>query len=99
MIAPAPWRSQETGTATFWNVVDKDGVMVATAVSKELADAIALGRNAFGVTTRRCWGVAFHVGFGWKVPDSYIGVPHPAKYWPDPFTALVEADKAMKPDE
>ena len=56
---PVPWRAQETGTS-YWNVVGADGVMVASVISKELADRIALARNAFDAMTpeEQAWFLA-----------------------------------------
>jgi hypothetical protein len=56
---------------------------------------------AFDVMIRRRWGVTYPPGArkGWIVngPDvpEQFWKPNPEN-WPDPFTALVEADKWMK---
>lgn len=51
---------------------------------------IALARNAFDVMMRRGWGVAKELD-GWSVFGNGIVRGNPGV--PDPFTALVEADK------
>ena len=75
---------------------------------QDVADAefIALARNAFDVIMRRGWWAIkdIHDTFFVKGPCekstlSHLMTPHPKDDWgnpsrfPDPFTALVEADK------
>lgn len=84
-LTPAPW----TSTAD-------NGTNAANAAF------VALARNAFDVMMRRGWGVtpAYE-----KPPYDEFCVQDSAdqqirgliaKTWPDPFTALVEADKWYK---
>lgn len=77
------------------------------ASERDVADAefIALARNAFEVMTRRGWWAVKDIlgTFFVKGPNKgkfqHLDTPHPFDDWgnpsrfPDPYTALVEADK------
>lgn len=43
-VQPPPWRVRATGTS-YWNVVDENGVMVCSAVTREIAEFIARCRE------------------------------------------------------
>lgn len=68
---------------------------------------IALARNAFDVMMRRAWSPEGCLD-EWSVTEPDIHTPTGTissskpiggKYWPDPFTALVEADRWMSEQE
>lgn len=76
------------------------------------AEWIALARNAFDVMMRRGWGVDTDDSDPprwFPIVDSRQGDAHHVLYgkmpgtelpdWPDPFTALVEADEWLKKQE
>lgn len=78
--------------------------------SDEDCEFIALARNAFDVLMRRGWN-CYQLDDGWYVEDGGNKGENPGKilcairqrdgtneilHWPDPFTALVEADKWFK---
>jgi hypothetical protein len=103
-MSPAPWR----GGSPRWNVIDAHGRLVAEVVKrfngdKDVGDAhldfILLARNAFDVMMRRGWNPYYAADDGWRVEDGGCGgrttaeVNIGGKSWPDPFTALVEADR------
>jgi hypothetical protein len=58
---------------------------------------IVLARNAFDVMMRRGWFVVPNYmtrpGTAWRVKTAWPNCEVEWKEWPDPFTALVEADK------
>lgn len=101
-LSPAPWTVHKAshedadpdeafvlfggGTHDY----DRDSTMIDT----NHASFIALARNAFDVMMRRGWSVEqWHDG-RWSL--DHVIRPFcwtDAMAWPDPFTALVEADK------
>ncbi len=94
-LSPAPWTAN-----SFGEVYDPEG-RVADCGFVEDAEFIALARNAFDVMMRRGWIPTrwLSVSGKWGVfTDTGDGVPlelqkWPDDAWPDPFTALVEADR------
>ena len=75
--------------------------------AKDDALFCAMARNAFSVMTRRGWEVRNQddLGWcavkqsGWPVDASWINngnSPTLKRFWPDPFTAIVEADRWYK---
>lgn len=60
------------------------------------AEFIALARNAFEVMMRRGWGlISSHDGTWGVSKPGHLPTRLIHLRWPDPFTALVEADKWM----
>jgi hypothetical protein len=106
-MTPAPWKSIFHGfidPSKPWRVADADGDTVSLFVSETDANQCALARNAFDVMMRRGWEFRTVPGLGfcatsttghcvdeiWRIDGNN---PMPKRFWPDPFTALVEADK------
>lgn len=85
-LTPAPWELTDEG----W-CVDAD--------MHEHQEFIAIARNAFDVMMRQGWGVVLvkidNQNY-WCVPQLTPGICMPIHRWPDPFTALIEADKWYK---
>ncbi len=78
-------------------------VWFAREMKEDDAEWVKLARSAFDVMMRRGWfAVPMSTG-GWIVKrDNGIEVAVDGKWatrWPDPFTALVEADRWMKEQE
>ena len=104
-LTPAPWVAWHKPTETM---ADEDFHLVAGlpilprdhsfSFLEMDAEFIALARNAFDVMMRRGWA-AVEVGGhwqvrdrnGWDLPLSFYVTEHKGRF-PDPFTALVEAD-------
>ena len=66
--------------------------MLAANCNADDAEFIVLARNAFDIMMRRGWW-AQKRGEGWAVYNNWIPLPSDPLTWPDPFTALVSADK------
>ncbi len=74
-----------------------EGVVMSDAVDVKGAAFLALAQNAYEVMMRRRWGVC-KLPDGWGVWASEVAFPASRSIWgcwfgPDPFTALVEADR------
>lgn len=93
-------RDRHMDDSGFWACTPERETREEASVDAQFVD---LARNAFDVMMRRKWS-PMHVcqddhsdeeQWGWKVFShglaAYVG--DPADLWPDPFTALVEADK------
>lgn len=87
-LTPAPWKEfpfQSTAFGTEFKKADEEFAVLA--------------RNAFDVMMRLGWwpcpGIHSEKGLLWKVETvaQYTDQAVDGKWWPDPFTALVEADK------
>ncbi len=65
----------------------------------EVSAACSLGAAAFDVMMRRCWWVVPCSGGVWKVETVSDDASLADKFWPDPFTALVEADRLLPAGE
>lgn len=98
----------EDGTICSTSVAVVLGNATSVAIQDSNAEFITLARNAFDVMLRRGWGVRMFShnksgGQQWSVENIYgdgFWFPHHDKshniksqFWPDPFTALVEADR------
>ena len=108
-LTPAPWESANCAIYGPFSPTGRDRIgVVCEAVPKEESKArtnaafIALARNAFDVMMRRGWW-PIKRGDKWQVggqdPDepSETWETTPIQTgWPDPFTALVEADAWYK---
>ncbi len=104
-LAPAPWKADgqrvegpdEGGDRGRMVIYDEGGH------TETEAEFIALARNAFDVMVRRGWGVACYGPGRWVVPGFskhwYVVHAGPPYDYPDPFTALVEADNWLKARE
>lgn len=102
-LTPAPWEvSGVEGMTTKYVHSDQSPGVVAIDLCPTDAAFVALARNAFDAMMRRGWGVfpsQTEPGWGIVLPhlpqyaprDKYRWIR--AKRWPDPFTALVEADR------
>jgi hypothetical protein len=69
----------------------------STMMDRDHCEFIALARNAFDVMMRRGWSVQRYVGSGPENGMWFVDMKERAVWlpcWPDPFTALVEADKS-----
>lgn len=103
-LTPAPWEATRWRVCAGIGEGERIEVVCDTANNKETrteanalkAAFIALARNAFDVMMRRGWHANLYKGSPpeggmWyvDVPEMRIAIPA----WPDPFTALVEADK------
>lgn len=102
-VTPAPWLpGQNTdGQHTVYagSGVDVTPAWTNTARGRPMAQAdaefIALARNACDVMLRRSWG-PYNDAEKWYVSGENAGVVEAAGAngpYPDPFTALVEADR------
>lgn len=100
-ISPAPWETCCGG----WRVVSGDsrechvvcdvGTNKASRNPRNAANAefMAIARNAFDIMMRRQWWVVPHGRF-WRVRgDDSRDLDMENDNYPDPFTALIEADK------
>lgn len=96
-LAPAPWKARDCEVESAPINEKGDVMMIYDEGGHNEADAafIALARNAFDVMMRRGWGVENRGG--WyatsKYGDRAVGG---TDLYPDPFTALVEADAWYK---
>jgi hypothetical protein len=108
-LTPAPWHAGMPcadlcdcfrGTlggqcSNVWANEGREVTKPCAGLGKDDAEFIALARNAFDVMLRRGWWAVPCSGDVWKVEtvtdrdDEILA----GKYWPDPYTALVEADK------
>lgn len=101
-LSPAPWRTNH------WTEDDFHRLRHSQLGGTDL-EFIALARNAFDVMMRRGWWPIPRLnGGGWYLsvmsgtmtgpfcqdnrPEEFKALLRDA-YWPDPFTALVEADR------
>jgi hypothetical protein len=101
-LTPAPWKVAFHGMvdpSKAWRIVDSTGDTVGWCISGSDASIIALARNAFDVMTRRGWW-AEPIGQNWYVSTGRFGASAGEveaflsnRPFPDPFTALVEADR------
>lgn len=97
-LSPAPWEAivvdSEDGS---YDIEDPRHVEVGNVNGKTDAEFIALARNAFDVQVRRGWFAVpkyfNRPGTFWIVRTSIPNCAIEWKEWPDPFTALVEADR------
>jgi hypothetical protein len=103
-ISPAPWELSQMGSKDGRSVVVygrrplgkgfTSTMVFDSGATTENAEFIALARNAFEVMMQRGWGVSW-VDERWVIRDMkgmcLAGAGY--KEYPDPFTALVEADK------
>lgn len=96
-LTPAPWKHVSGNEASFSAVESGDGMFVVLWQPNQYdLEFIALARNAFDVMMRRGWGIVLFPS-GWTiaikdVSESFIMNKFRGMRWPDPFTALVEAD-------
>lgn len=99
-LSPAPWQvaSGSWGNGGCYSYVCN--INHDTRADGETdREFITLARNAFDVMMRRGWTANWNVDKSWGVQDAWT-----ARYpkglggqgWPDPFTALVEADRWYK---
>ena len=100
-LTPVPWAVRHgTMDSTVFcgseNPLDADCGF--NLPNRDDAEFIALSRNAFDVMLRRGWGVALEQNDSWTVRHAEPGSVDPVvdRSWPDPFTALVEADAWYK---
>lgn len=102
-LSPAPWFADPRDRLVIdagRSVLTTEVELAAGGSNRPTVDMafVALARNAFDVQLRRGWGVMpCRSVAGWWVCKDSEGTPFrddcPRLYWPDPFTALVEADK------
>ena len=105
-LNPAPWVVLEDSCGDLYIQAGKRNISLLAGEmggpgERLVLEFVALARNAFEVIMRRGWGVlpCRSVTGYWVAKDSE-GTPFdagcrencPTLYWPDPFTALVEAD-------
>ncbi len=108
-LTPAPWTVGEHEVYGFRDCGGPYKVQVSLIETDR--EFTALARNAFDVMMRRGWSTSqleldfrkpFPDRHGWCVLDDWGEIPRirrgeePVITWPDPFTALVEADKWYK---
>ncbi len=95
-LSPAPWQVEQfdRGPSLTSGPPDDASERFALDDPMERADMefAALARNAFDVMLRRGWGPTRDITGKWGVEEYWCSLPHQ----PDPFTALVEADKWHK---
>ena len=101
-LLPAPWEPDHE--MVYFGAVDDrgrpDSLVVAECRSPEVAQFVALARNAIDVLIRRGWAVR-HSEFDGMWWLAHAGTPHPKAFrdwseenaFADPFTTLIEADK------
>ena len=96
-LTPAPWQAQGEGICC--GLYAEPGHMLIFDPDSTWADAsfIALARNAFDVMLRRGWYAyppsSQQVGWGVDARPQALPMDLCKLSWPDPFTALVEAEK------
>ncbi len=96
-LTPAPWQADYQ--PALWRVISQSEDTVVTAMLDEPdAEFIALARNAFDVMMRRGWWPSWEEDGDWRLDEpgdvcTELGEWVRANPFPDPFTALVEADK------
>lgn len=100
-LLPAPWAYSYDGSGD-WSVGCEHEPQEARAAvvsdgdddfCRAHAAFIALAKNAFDVMMRRGWGVE-QWEEGWSIAQPKRPWQMPGDLcWPDPFTALVEADR------
>ncbi|HYE77641.1 MAG TPA: hypothetical protein VEI97_06620 [bacterium] len=103
-LSPTPWvvlypghsivLEQAGGVHVAWFQTD-DGPSLNRAEHEANANFCALARNAFEVMMRRQWNPIPQVDKTWGIQNYETTYPKGlgGMGWPDPFTALVEADK------
>jgi hypothetical protein len=102
-LTPLPWEAGVGDNQTIWMTRHGLRCVLGDVAHGSQADAdfIALARNAFDIMMMRGWSPE-RMGDTWIVNDEdgrWFGYPHPydpLMRWPDPFTALVEADAWFK---
>jgi len=104
-LTPAPWHVEKAWSeivGEVWQVMGPRG-LVGKFLQEQNAEECCLARNAFDVMTRRGWNPRCCGPRGWIVQheanydvDETPADVVPGVFWPDPFTALVEADKWYK---
>jgi hypothetical protein len=100
-LDPAPWRASPCADRSCWHVADAAGRLLFAVPDRELAEKIALWRNAEDVAQRRGWTVN-QIGRRWFVRTCGITLNSLDGYTrgaADPATALVEADAWMRERE
>lgn len=98
------WFDGDKGALPYWaSAVDKspENPYKPDAISFDTLAFVALARNAFDVMMRRGWhpvklGDLWHVTMAGAGKDAIKAFWARHLGWPDPFTALVEADRWMK---
>ncbi len=108
-LTPAPWTEShgsspiaDTGDYFPWCNLSGPDRTIAIFEERRYADSgdetddaefCALARNAFDVMMRRGWTPLRTDSGEWWIIEEFDFLGAPAWRWPDPFTALVEADK------
>ena len=105
-LTPAPWASRPGNPGDCVISKAAGNVTVAAEIDEDTSDAafIALARNAFDVMMRRGWNAARDIHRTWFVQNTNCNAIHRVEdndylagsriaRFPDPFTALIEADK------
>jgi hypothetical protein len=101
-LTPAPWEADESHI-----VYGRKGTLRETPGFAKFesehrntdAEFTALARNAFDVMIRRGWSAVCDLdqwAIQWNQHGIHIDEVYRTKRWPDPFTALVEADEWYK---
>ena len=104
-LTPAPWTCTTSCLGPKWgfDVPELEEANYRDSRFGNGADAefIALARNAFDVLMRRRWApivssVRNGKVAGWSILDyanNEVIESHDGDHWPDPYTAIVKADK------
>ncbi len=95
------WSAGVAGNANLVAFDGEDIRPIAHFFCDEDRDRAVIASQAFDVMMRRGWTAGTDgVGRGWYVSNRDMmkaiyddNIPEPKRIWPDPFTALVEADK------
>lgn len=100
-LSPAPWFAQwqTNGNCNGHNLRSQDG-LVGKFYNIDGAEAVALLRNALDIQMRRQWGTRVTMT-GWNISNTLGMLPDDGGFndwvmdqdWPDPATALNEAEK------
>ena len=97
-VTPGDWHLGMGGS--HWLILDNQIVIdsegrVGSCWKKDDAEFVALSKRAFNVMERRHFEPEWR-GNGWGVDCADFQLPEPLysqMMWPDPYTALVEAEK------
>lgn len=102
-LTPAPWEVHD-GRRPDYTICEMHADETCQPLFERIGppntedgNFIVLARNAFDVMMRRGWGIT-RFDDGWMAvdDDDLIVEPSSTASYPDPFTALVEADRRHK---
>lgn len=94
-LSPAPWSIVNHSWAKVPTevVVDNDE---NTVDPHEVLRIAVMGRNFLDIIMKRGWGVKLFSNGGYGVLGPCLPLHIESERWPDPFTAVIEADKLYR---